>query len=592
MATVYRAYDQQHNRLVALKVILPHLRHNREFVERFQREGRNAATLRHPHIVPIYESGVAEGSPYLVMAYVEGGSLADRLHWQQGPLPLHRTAELLSQIAAALDHAHQHGVIHRDVKPSNILLADDNKALLSDFGIAKAAWDSRLTESGDLLGSPPYMAPEQAQGKSVDQRTDIYALGVLLYELTTGRPPFQGNATAVLYQHVHETPRAPHQLNPSLPPKAERVILKALEKNPQRRYKTAGGLAYAFRNTLKSATPNRLSPEQPATQSRTSSKPSTTSAPPLRRNMLPIGIATAAGVLLIGGIVFAARRPNRAAPSPQATLTPTPTTSAATTAASPTPTPDTSTPQAPLQLIGPEDGSVFYPYQDVTLSWQGITLKPDQRFYVELRNSKTGQRVPRQLVTEDTEYTLPSLDIAGYRWRVRMEEDVEGQWKIIDQPSAWRSFRIVAPPTETPTPTPKPTDTPVPPTVASQAQPPQLQTPPQGSERQNPITFQWSGTLTAGQAYQVTAYHAASGQTIQSALLTVTEWSMNLPAEQHGDWRWSVSVVEDNRTVANSPEGMFWFNPFPGSDGDDNSSNNDDDSGSNGGDNGPPSKRD
>jgi protein phosphatase len=173
------------------------------------------------------------------------------------------------------------------------------------------------------------------------------------------------------------------------------------------------------------------------------------------------------GVVLVGGIALVlSRRPTITGPRPRATLEPPVSTPTATITATKTtsPTPPTATSQAPLQLIGPEDGSEFYPYQDVTLSWQGITLKPDQRFYVELRNRNTGQRVPRQLVTEDTEYTLPSLDIADYRWRVRMEEDVEGQWKIISQPSAWRSFRIVpVPPTETPTPTPKPTDTPVPP---------------------------------------------------------------------------------------------------------------------------------
>ncbi len=265
MAVVYQAYDTRAARLVALKVLSPHLWQDREAAERFRREARNAATLQHPNIVAIYESGVIQGCPFLAMAYVEGGSLAYWLDWQRGPLPFDRVASVLDQVAAGLDYAHSRGLVHRDVKPSNILLMPDGRALLTDFGIAKAAWDSRLTRGDTRLGTAAYMAPEQARGQPVGRHTDVYALGVVLYEMVTGRPPFEGNTDAILYQHVHEPPPPPRALNPGLSPAAERVILRALAKDPAQRYRTAGELARAFRGAMGPAKPGWPTPPPPPT---------------------------------------------------------------------------------------------------------------------------------------------------------------------------------------------------------------------------------------------------------------------------------------------------------------------------------------
>jgi serine/threonine-protein kinase len=250
MATVYYAQEIHTGRAVAVKVLLPSARRNRELVERFRRKARNAAQLRHPYIAPVYESDVDGPLPYLVMAYVDGGSLADRLDGRLGPLPLREASRILIQIADALDYAHARGMLHRDVKPSNILLTQEGEAMLTDFGIARAAWDSRLTASDMRIGTAAYMAPEQARGRPMDRRTDVYALGVVLYEMVTGRTPFRGNTDAMLYQHVHEPPPPLRSLNPRLSQRAEQVVLRALEKRPERRYPSAGALAKAFRRAL------------------------------------------------------------------------------------------------------------------------------------------------------------------------------------------------------------------------------------------------------------------------------------------------------------------------------------------------------
>ena len=253
MAVVYRARDTRQRRTVAVKLLLPHLRQEREFVERFERELRHAANLRHPHIVPLYESGQINGIAYLAMGYADSGVLADHVARYPGQrLPLAWCAELLTQVASALDYAHVRGVIHRDVKPTNILLARAGRhALLADFSIAKAAWDSRLTSNTALIGSPFYMAPEQITGAPVDHRADVYALGLVLYELLTGRLPFSGDTPlVVMYHQVHHLPSSPREFNPALSPAVEAVVLQALEKEPSARFETAGALATAFRQAV------------------------------------------------------------------------------------------------------------------------------------------------------------------------------------------------------------------------------------------------------------------------------------------------------------------------------------------------------
>ena len=238
--TVLRARDPELDRVVALKI--PHLgrladaEHRRRFLE----EARHLAHLRHPAVVPVYEVGEASGVPFLVTEFVQGTTLAGSLK-QRRPTP-HEAAALCARIAEALHHAHEAGIVHRDVKPGNLMLDEQGEPFLMDFGLAKdITGEITISTSGEVLGTPAYMSPEQAAGESqaVDRRTDVYSLGVVLYELLTGELPFRGNNQMVLYQLLHEEPRPPRALNHRVPQDLERVCLKAMSKEPAHRYATA-----------------------------------------------------------------------------------------------------------------------------------------------------------------------------------------------------------------------------------------------------------------------------------------------------------------------------------------------------------------
>lgn len=246
MAAVYKAFQPSVDRIVALKILPRHYAAEPGFAQRFAQEARVIASLEHPHILPVYDYGEADGYTYLVMRYVEGGTLADRLKGR--PLPLPEARRILSQLAAALDYAHARSVVHRDVKPSNVLMDEQGNCLLSDFGIAKMLeGTSHITATGDFLGTPAYASPEQALGQPLDGRSDVYSLGVILYEMLTGRPPFLAETPmAVLVKHIHDPLPLPRTLNPAMPESVERVILKALAKRPEDRYQTAGELAQAL----------------------------------------------------------------------------------------------------------------------------------------------------------------------------------------------------------------------------------------------------------------------------------------------------------------------------------------------------------
>ena len=254
-AEVYEGFDPDLERAVAIKVILPAVAGEPGFEERFRREARLVASLRHPHIVQVFDFDVADGQPFMVMEYLKGDTLKTRLaglHSHGQTIPLAEIARILDALAGALDYAHGRGAIHRDIKPANILFTEQGEPVVVDFGIARLLSDAgQLTAQGQIVGTPAYMAPEQARGDPVDASCDQYALGVVLYEMATGRTPFQGDSpTALLMQHVNTTPPPPRSLNAELPDAVQGVLLKALAKQPEQRFAAVGDLAAAFRQAL------------------------------------------------------------------------------------------------------------------------------------------------------------------------------------------------------------------------------------------------------------------------------------------------------------------------------------------------------
>jgi serine/threonine protein kinase/streptogramin lyase len=255
MGAVYRAEEVGLGRKVALKVIAPELAQDERFRERFLRESRIAASLDHPHVVPIYQAGDDAGVLYLAMRYVEGSDLA-KLVAEEGALEPKRVVELLSQIAEALDAAHEKGLIHRDVKPSNVLIAvsaGSEHCYLGDFGLTKRAGSlSGVTAVGEVVGTLEYVAPEQITGDTLDERADVYSLGCVLYECLTGRAPFpRATDVALLWAHVHEEPTPPSQARPELPEELDTVLARALAKEPGRRYRSTSELLAATRSALR-----------------------------------------------------------------------------------------------------------------------------------------------------------------------------------------------------------------------------------------------------------------------------------------------------------------------------------------------------
>lgn len=242
MAEVHRGRDLRLGRDVAVKLLRADLSRDESFLVRFRREAQNSASLNHPNIVAVFDTGEEHGIPYMVMEYVNGRTLKEVL-MAEGRFDPVTACEVVADTCSALDFSHKHHIIHRDVKPGNVMLSDTNQVKVMDFGIARAlaSGQATMTQTSAVIGTAQYLSPEQARGETVDARSDVYAVGCVLYELLVGHPPFTGdNPVSVAYQHVREEARPPSELNPNVPATVDAVVMKALAKNPDHRYRSAG----------------------------------------------------------------------------------------------------------------------------------------------------------------------------------------------------------------------------------------------------------------------------------------------------------------------------------------------------------------
>jgi len=467
-ATVYRAEDSTLGREVALKILHPQLLTDYGWVERFHREARAIARLRHPHIVTIYEIGEAEGRLYIAMDLISTGSVAERLE-RYGPFSWDETLALLRQVADALDYAHGEGVLHRDLKPANILLDLRTGAVLTDFGFAKLVGESSmsLSLSGGVMGTPAYIAPELWDGHDPLPQSDVYALGCVVYELLTGARLFEGKTpSVVMRKHLIDGPQLQATWPENMPPGLAAVLSKALAREPEARYASAGELLMALMS---------LAPEVTSQEIRSSDFSRAPVAPPKRG--FPVWGWGLVGLVVLIAVVISGWMLLGFGQSVEPTITITP------------------------EVTKPH---LTEPTADISTATISPTPSPS----------------PTIVVTETPSQTM-TTDIA----------------------------------TVTPIATQRPVTPPA----------PVLLSPAQGDTHQSPVTFQWQGTLYDNQTYVVRAWNTRTGYSVQSAALTSRSWVVDLPAEAYGEWKWQVRVVQSGNVLVTSQEGMFWFDPFPGS---------------------------
>jgi tRNA A-37 threonylcarbamoyl transferase component Bud32 len=351
MAMVYKAYQPALERYVAIKVIHKHLAADDEqFLKRFQREAKAVASLRHPNIVQVFDFGTENDVTYMVMEYLKGTTLKAALNalaQRDETMRLDEVLHIFQALASALGHAHQQGMVHRDIKPANVMLTTKDDVVLTDFGIAKIVGGTQVTATGVVTGTPAYMSPEQGRGERGDERSDIYALGVMLYEMVTGRVPFDADTPlAVIMKHISAPLPLPRQLNPIIPEAVERVILKALAKDPNDRYQTVAEMT----NALEAAIAGQVAPDGERLPELAKAFPIPTSraVPWAVIGLVLVGTALVAMVWAVvgaGGIALLARQPT-------ASTLLAPTTTATLTRIGPTP--------APLSTFGPSSATLMY----------------------------------------------------------------------------------------------------------------------------------------------------------------------------------------------------------------------------------------
>jgi serine/threonine-protein kinase len=349
MAEVYRATDRVLDRSVAVKVLGSWLADDATFVERFRREALAAARISHPNLVAVYDAGSEDGIQYIVMELVPGETLAGVLA-SRGRLDPDRAAQVATSAADALEVAHASGLVHRDVKPANVMVMPDGRTKLMDLGIARSLDGETITRASSVLGTAGYLSPEQARGDRVDHRSDIYSLGCVLFEMLAGRQPFEADSpVAVAYKHVNETPAFPASLQPPVPPALEAVTLRAMEKDPAARFQSAADMKAALDDRTVpiapvTATEPMASVEatRPLPLAPTGTLPRRADRPPRRRRWIPVLLGLTA-LALLGGLVFALLGDDPAglpAGSSSPSVTPTPSSPSPPSTPSPTPPAD------------------------------------------------------------------------------------------------------------------------------------------------------------------------------------------------------------------------------------------------------------
>lgn len=442
-ATVYKALDTTLDRLVALKVLAPHLIWDTNFVTRFKEEARTAANLHHPSIVIIYEVGEADGVHYIAMEYLPGRNLSTVLA-EEGSLPLLDVVNIIDQLASALDYTHASELVHRDIKPSNVIISDVGHATLTDFGIVKAATGSRLTATGTIMGTPEYMSPEQVTGEELGPSSDIYSLGIVCYEMLAGQAPFSGTTASVLHSHVYEPPPLLGELEPGLPQGVPEVIDKALAKKSADRFASAGEMAGALRAAMEGIPialepPATVAVRQPPTEAaaapaRPAEAPTAVAPRPAVRPKPALPMVAAAlvvgGVIVVGAAYMAVRGPK----------------------GSPTPTKE-----GPAILSTATSPPVVYPTATSRPAEPTFTLRP--------ATSAPETQPPTREVAAPTDTVLPPTGTPVPTARTPVPPT---DTPLPPSPTPVPPTNTPVPPTHTPVPpTPvPPTNTPVPPTQA------------------------------------------------------------------------------------------------------------------------------